>query len=87
MRTLLLLVILSFVACTVQPSGARCEQDLDCDPATGDLCRVEFNYASACQRAPSCVCCPTNAEAAARVPGCTGVSTATDAGADASADR
>lgn len=81
MRRFLLLVILSSLACTVQPSGSRCEQDLDCNPDS-DQCRSETNPATACQGAPSCICCPSNAAAAASVPGCTGTRTVADAGAD-----
>ncbi len=87
MRTILLLVTLSLIACTVQPTGARCEQESDCNTAGGEHCRVEFNYAAECQRAPSCVCCPTDPEAARQIPSCVGISATTDAGADASADR
>ncbi len=81
MRKLLLLVIVSSLACTVQPSGARCEQDPDCNPGS-DVCRNETNPATACQGAPSCICCPTNAAAAATVAGCAGPLAVTDAGAD-----
>lgn len=87
MRTILLLVTLSLIACTTQPTGARCEQDIDCNADNNELCRVEFNYAASCQHAPSCVCCPTDPEAARQIPSCVGISTTTDAGVDASADR
>ncbi len=82
MRTLLLLVTVAFAACTVQPSGARCEQDQDCNVDQGDVCRNETNVTAACQGATSCICCPQNAAAAAAVPGCAATMIVTDAGAD-----
>ena len=58
MRTLLALVILCFVACTVQSRGQRCEQLADCDTAAGDLCRRELDPSQSCGNNESCICCP-----------------------------
>ena len=83
MRTLLALVFLSFVACTVQSTGARCEQNADCNTAGGDVCRRWSEPSQACGNDPSCICCPENAAAAALIPACVGMRVTADAGATA----
>lgn len=80
MRTLLVLVILSFVACTVQPTASRCEQNADCNAAGGDVCRRWADPAQACGNDTSCICCPENAAAAALIPACAGTRATADAG-------
>lgn len=81
MRTLFLLLGLTLVACTTQPAGARCEQDVDCDTAGNQRCRQEIRPDSPCMGG-SCICCPTDRASAANVPGCALTNVTVDAGHD-----
>lgn len=83
MRRLFLVLALGLMSCTTQPVGARCQQDLDCNTESSEVCRLESSPERACDNMTFCVCCPSDRALALTIPACVPRSSAVDAGATA----
>ena len=79
MRRLFLVLALGLMSCTTQAVGARCQQDLDCNGDSSEVCRSELNPMSPCSGS-ACICCPSDRTLALTIPACVPHSTGGDAG-------